>query len=150
MENLTKNNLDLWLEARGVYSDLLSKITEADLKKKLEPSLNSIGYLIRHIADMETIFVKNAFNPSFENNPITVIEKKDNGQWTNLNELLAYNKLSFEALKAVLEKTSNEEWTAVKDSMKLGKKSKAELLAHMVLHTAHHGGQISMILLHGK
>jgi uncharacterized damage-inducible protein DinB len=150
MENVTKNNLDLWLEARGIFTTMLNTLKESDLKKKMAPSENSIGYLVRHICDMEMIFVKNAFNPAFENNPITVNEKKDTGVWTNLNELRSYSDKSFESLKSELEKTSNEEWAKVFPSQKLGNKSKAELLAHMVSHTAHHSGQIAMIIKYGK
>src|SRR6185312_6519369 len=54
--------LGLWEEGRTRFSRLLEQIKEEDLKKTLAPAPNSVGFLIRHIADVELLFAKNVFN----------------------------------------------------------------------------------------
>jgi hypothetical protein len=47
--NSTEILLSLWIESRTRFSNQLLNITEEDLPKKLLPSVNSVGFLIRHI-----------------------------------------------------------------------------------------------------
>ena len=61
MTTQTQLLLALWVEARTRFSNQLESFTEDDLKKKLLPSQNSIGFLIRHIGDVEWLFAKNVF-----------------------------------------------------------------------------------------
>lgn len=80
--------LALWIEARTRFTNQLSIVTETDLLKKLSPSENSIGFLIRHIGDVELLFAKNIFGATdVKVVAKTVIEKYDTGEWTNLQEL---------------------------------------------------------------
>lgn len=51
-------------ESRTRFSNQRKDITEYDLKKKLHPSVNSIGFLIRHIGEVELLFSKNVFGAS--------------------------------------------------------------------------------------
>ena len=61
MKTKTQLVLELWTEARTRFTKQLESLTEEDLKKKLPPSVNSVGYLIRHIGDVELLFAKNVF-----------------------------------------------------------------------------------------
>jgi hypothetical protein len=89
MKTKTELLLELWIEARTRFVNQLPNLTEEDLKKKLLPSPNSIGFLIRHIGDVELLFAKNVFGAS-DTKVIakTVIAQKDTNEWTNLSELL--------------------------------------------------------------
>ena len=53
--------LALWQEGRTRFTNLLPEISEADLKKKLLPAPNSVGFIIRHVGDVEYLFAKNVF-----------------------------------------------------------------------------------------
>ena len=64
MKTKTQVLIELWEEARTRFSDQLSTIKEEDLKKKLSPSPNSIGFLIRHMGEVELLFSKNVFGAS--------------------------------------------------------------------------------------
>ena len=88
MKTKTEILLELWIESRTRFVNQLSTITTEDLKKKLLPSQNSIGFLIRHIGDVELLFAKNVFGAS-EVKVIakTVIDKYDTNEWINLEEL---------------------------------------------------------------
>ena len=46
-------------EARTRLTLLIELMKTSDLAKKLEPSPNSIGFLLRHISDVELLFSKN-------------------------------------------------------------------------------------------
>lgn len=49
--------LELWTEARTRFTDQLANLTEEDLKKRLPPSVNSVGFLMRHIGDVESYHI---------------------------------------------------------------------------------------------
>jgi hypothetical protein len=63
---MTTQLIDLWTEARTRFSNLLPSIKEEDLLKKLPNTPNSAGFLIRHIGDVEFLFAKNVFKPTFQ------------------------------------------------------------------------------------
>ncbi|MEX2589082.1 MAG: DinB family protein, partial [Chitinophagales bacterium] len=111
MKTKTKILLELWSEARTRFSNQLENISETDLKKKLGESPNSIGFLIRHIGDVELLFAKNVFgDSSVKVTAKTVIAQEDTGEWTDLEALKSYVSESFEQLKSIVEKQKEEDW----------------------------------------
>jgi uncharacterized damage-inducible protein DinB len=150
MKTKTQVFLELWQEARTRFTNQITNITEQDLLKKLGSSPNSIGFLIRHIGDVELLFAKNVFGDS--NVKVvakTVIEKRDTGEWTNLQELKQYVVYSFEALKTIIEKQKDDEWEITITTNEFGTKTKAEALGRIVSHTAYHAGQMAIINKYG-
>lgn len=86
MEPRTTALLALWAEGRTRFTNLLDELTEADLSKKLAPGPNSIGFLVRHIGDVELLFAKNAYGlEGVEVRAATVIAQHDTGEWTDLD-----------------------------------------------------------------
>jgi uncharacterized damage-inducible protein DinB len=151
MKTKTEILIDLWVESRTRFTNQLTSITEADLQKRLLPSQNSIGFLIRHIGDVELLFAKNVFgNPDVKVTAKTVIEKKDTGEWIHLQELLEYVNHSFASLKAIVDKQSNEDWETTITTKEFGTKTKAEAFGRIVSHTAYHAGQMAIINKYGK
>ena len=141
----------LFYEGRTRFSKLLSEIKEADLKKTLAPSLNSAGFLIRHIADVELLFSKNIFKA--ENVQIhakTVIAQRDTGEWTNLQELLSYQQIAHDTLKEIIQIQPESSWQETVTTKEFGTKTKAEALGRIITHTAYHAGQLAIILKYGK
>lgn len=148
----TKTNilLELWIEARTRFTNQIENITEQDLLKKLEPSVNSVGFLIRHIGDVELLFTKNVFGATdVKVVAKTVIAKHDTGEWTNLQELKDYVTYSFEALKSIVEKQTDEDWETTITTNEFGAKTKAEAFGRIVSHTAYHAGQLAIINKYG-
>ncbi|WP_276363234.1 DinB family protein [Daejeonella sp. H1SJ63] len=143
--------ISLWEEGRTRFSKLLSDLTEEDLGKKLAPAPNSVGFLIRHIGDVELLFAKNVFNyEGVKVHAKTVIAQKDTGEWTNLAELLAYDQLAYESLKAAILAHDEEAWEECVITKEFGTKTKAESLGRIITHTAYHAGQLAMILKYGR
>ena len=151
MKSKTQLFIELWEEARTRFSNQLSNITQEDLSKRLLPAPNSIGFLIRHIGDVELLFAKNVFGAQeVKVTAKTVIAQKDTGEWTNLTDLLEYVEYSFQMLKSVLEKQQEEDWEATITTKEFGTKTKAEAFGRIVSHTVHHSGQMAIIKKYGS
>lgn len=147
----TTNLLELWKEARTRFSNQLSQLNEDDLKKKIASNSNSIGFLMRHIGDVELLFAKNVFGDSTVSVIAkTVIDQKDSGEWTNLNELMAYTDKSFEVLKSIISKQSEENWSETIVTKEFGTKTKSEAFGRIISHTTYHAGQIALIKKYGN
>lgn len=150
MNTQTKKFLELWVEARTRFSHQLRTMRTEDLRKKLLPSPNSAGFLLRHIADVELLFAKNVFGASdIKIIAKTVITKQDTGDWVNLKELIEYAAFSHEALKTIIETQSDQDWESTVTTPEFGIKTKAEALGRIVSHTAYHAGQIAIISRYG-
>jgi uncharacterized damage-inducible protein DinB len=151
MKHATQILLELWIEARTRFNNQLATLKEEDLKKKLSPSPNSAGFLIRHIGDVELLFAKNVFGSSeIKVTAKTVIAQKDTGEWTNLPELILYSEHAFESLKAIIQQQKQEDWETTITTKEFGTKTKAEAMGRIVSHTAYHAGQLAIIVKYGK
>lgn len=151
MKTKTQLFLELWIEARTRFSNQLDNITSKDVNKKLTPSVNSVGFLIRHMGEVELLFAKNVFGAS-EVKVIakTVIDKFDSGEWTDVDALKEYVSQSFTQLKEIVEKQSDEDWETTITTKEFGTKTKAEAFGRIVSHTAYHAGQLAIILKYGN
>ena len=151
MKTKTEILLKLWIEARLRFSNQLEHLSENDLKKKLGDSPNSVGFLIRHIGEVELLFAKNVFGDrSVKVTAKTVIEKRDTGQWIDLEELKNYVNDTFEQLKSIVEAQTDTDWETIITTQEFGTKTKAEALGRIVSHSAYHAGQIEIINKYGK
>jgi uncharacterized damage-inducible protein DinB len=143
--------VELWIEARTRFSNQLKNLSDLDLKKRLEGSPNSAGFLVRHIGDVELLFAKNVFGDNtVKVTAQTVIDKRDTGLWTNLNELALYTTESFEKLKSIVEQQNDEDWETEISTKEFGTKTKAEAFGRIISHTAYHAGQLAIINKYGK
>ena len=150
MKTKTALFLELWVEARTRFSNQLENISSLDLTKKLPPSVNSVGFLIRHIGDVELLFAKNVFGATdIKVSAKTVIDKYDTGEWTDLEGLKEYVNFSFEKLKEIVASQSDEDWETTITTKEFGTKSKAEAFGRIVSHTTYHAGQLAIVLKYG-
>ncbi|MBP7515132.1 MAG: DinB family protein [Flavobacteriales bacterium] len=151
MDPRTAAHLALWKEGRTRFTNLLDKLSEADLPKKLAPGPNSIGFLVRHIGDVEMLFSKNVFGlKEVQVRAKTVIAQHDTGEWTDPTTLIAYVRESAEVLERAIAAQSDTDWDTVIETKEFGKKTKAEALGRITTHTAYHAGQIGMLLKYGQ
>lgn len=142
----TQTLLALWRQARTRFSDQLPALTEEDLTKKLPGTQNSVGFLIRHIGEVEMLFVKNVFGEHVQVKAKTLIAQHDTGEWTDLDELLSFVSQSAVALESVISKQTDQDWQREIVTREFGRKTLAESLGRIISHTAHHGGQMAVIL----
>ncbi|WP_342088741.1 DinB family protein [Dyadobacter sp. OTU695] len=142
----TQTLLALWREARTRFSGQLSLLTAQDLTKRLPGTQNSVGFLIRHVGEVEMLFAKNVFGGSVQVKAKTLIAQRDTGEWTDLDELLSFVQQSAEALEQVIGSHDPQGWDREIVTKEFGRKTLAESLGRIISHTAHHGGQIAVIL----
>jgi uncharacterized damage-inducible protein DinB len=140
-----------YIETRSRLKLLLDQLSEPELRKSLHPVPNSIGFLLRHIADIELLFSKNVFKAvDVQVKARTVIDKKDTGEWTNLNELIEYLEKSQSVLTKIIVNQPNDSWEELITTNEFGTKTKIEAYGRIISHTAYHTGQIALILKYGK
>ncbi|ERM82226.1 DNA damage-inducible protein DinB [Rhodonellum psychrophilum GCM71 = DSM 17998] len=150
MKTKTEILIELWVEARTRFSNQLENITQSDLTKTLGDSPNSVGFLLRHIGDVELLFAKNVFGEStVKVMAKTVIDKRDTGEWTDLEALKSYVSDSFEQLKSIVEKQTDEDWETNIVTKEFGTKTKAEAFGRIISHTTYHAGQLAIINKYG-
>ena len=151
MEAKTKSEMffELWREARTRFSDQLLNLRAEDLTKKLPLTQNSVGFLVRHIGDVELLFARNIFGSDVKVSARTLIAQHDSGEWTNLPELIDYVRYSGEMLGAIIKQQNDSDWESTVTTKEFGEKTKAESLGRIISHTAHHGGQLAIILKYG-
>jgi uncharacterized damage-inducible protein DinB len=143
--------LELWQEARTRFVNQLAAITPAQLTWRLGTAPNSVGFLIRHIGDVELLFAKNVFGEAqLKASAKTVIEKRDTGEWTDLQALVAYIQESHDSLASIVSAQTEADWATVISTKEFGSKTKAEALGRIISHTAYHAGQMAMILKYGN
>jgi len=142
----TQHHLGLWKEERTRFTNQLKDLRADELPLRIAPASNSIGFLIRHMADVELLFAKNVFGaPDVKVTAKTVIAGRDTGEWTDLDELLEYAGLAAEKLEAIIAQQSATDWEDTITTKEFGTKSKAEALGRIVSHTAYHAGQMALI-----
>lgn len=150
METNTKLLLELWKEGRTRFSNQLSELKVDDLTKKIGTSPNSVGFLIRHIADVELLFAKNIFgNADVKVSAKTVIDKRDTGEWTDLQSLLDYQQYAFDSLGSAISLQSETDWQTQVTTKEFGTKTKAEAFGRILSHTSYHAGQLAIVLKYG-
>jgi uncharacterized damage-inducible protein DinB len=143
--------LALWQEGRTRFTNLLPEISAEDLKRKLLPARNSVGFIIRHVGDVEFLFAKNVFQlPDLKVHAKTIIDQRDTGEWTDLEQLINYITQSGDVLKKAIESQGEDDWAQSITTKEFGTKTKAESLGRIVTHTAYHAGQLKLILKYGK
>jgi len=150
MKTKTQLLLELWMEARTRLTNQLDDLEETDLTRTLGDAPNSVGFLLRHMGDVELLFAKNVFgDDSVKVTAKTLIEGKDTGVWTDLEELKDYLSRAFNELKQIVEKQNDSDWEQTINTKEFGEKTKAEAFGRIISHTAYHAGQISIIHKYG-
>lgn len=150
MKSTTEAFIEAWIESRMRFSNQLQAITAEDLRKKLPPSVNSAGFLIRHVGDVELLFAKNIFGAAeVKVSAKTVIDKYDTGEWIHLEELKEYVAHSFDTLLSIVEKQTATDWETQVTTKEFGTKTKAEAFGRIVSHTVYHAGQLALVLKYG-
>lgn len=140
----------LWIEARTRFTNQLPAISASDLPKKLGASPNSVGFLIRHIGEVELLFAKNVFGDNtVKVTAKTVIDKRDTGEWTDIEALKKYVAESFEKLGNIVEKQTDADWESTITTQEFGTKTKAEAFGRIISHTTYHAGQLAIINKYG-
>lgn len=147
---MTQQLLQLYKMGRTRLSNQFPNLQEKDLLKKLHPNSNSIGFLLRHISEVENLFAKNVFGLDVRVKAFTIGKGiHDSGKFTLLEEELKALSDSAATLEQAILMQKEEDWEKSITTAEFGTVTKTEALARIVSHTAYHAGQIGLILKYG-
>ena len=107
----TKHFYDAYNEARTRLALVLKTLTPEHTTRKLAGVPNSVGFLLRHIGDVELLFSKNVFkNSEITVKAQTVIDQKDSGEWVDLQELLEYLEHAAQVISTTIAQQDDDSW----------------------------------------
>ncbi len=140
---------DMWKMGRTRLTNQLDYISEDDLLKRVHSESNSVGWLLRHIAEVEFLFAKNDFGRDLNIKAQTIGSiAKDRGQFNELDSLLKLIEKAEEELGAAIRGV--EEWDGEITTAEFGTVTRAEALGRIMTHTAYHAGQIGLAKKYGE
>ena len=147
--NQTQAILELWQESRTRLTNQFTQLNESDLLKRLHPQSNCVGFLLKHIGEVEQLFARNVFGLDIKGSIETIGVGKDKGQFTNLQELLDYLEESKVNLEQAINKVLPDGWQEEITTKEFGTRTKAKAIGRITSHTAYHAGQIGIIVKYG-
>ncbi len=147
--NQTQAILELWLESRTRLTNQFTQLNESDLLKRLHPQSNCVGFLLKHIGEVEQLFARNVFGLDIKGSIETIGVGKDKDQFTNLQELLDYLEESKVNLEQAINKVLPDGWQEEITTKEFGTRTKAQAIGRITSHTAYHAGQIGIIVKYG-
>ncbi len=146
MENM---QFSMWKMGRKRLTSQVDGIQQVDLLKRLDSESNSVGWLLRHIAEVGLLFSKNVFGCELEVKAQTIGSlAKDRGQFTELKSLTELIKRAGIELEAAIKEVND--WNEEVTTDEFGTGTKAEALSRIMTHTAYHAGQTALAKKYGK
>ncbi|MEX2347870.1 MAG: DinB family protein [Balneolaceae bacterium] len=139
----------MWKMGRTRLTNHLEEIKAEHLLNRLHLDSNSVGWMLRHIAEVELLFAKNVFGRDLAVKAQTIGSiAKDRGQYDEIQPLFdLIEKAEQELGKAIQE---IEDWEGEVTTAEFGTVTKAEALARIMTHTAWHSGQLKLAVKYGK
>ncbi len=140
---------DMWKMGRTRFTNQLNMVSKEDLLKRVHSDSNSIGWLLRHIAEVELLFAKNVFGRELNIKAQTIGSiAKDRGQFDELEPLLELSERAGKELSAAIQEI--EDWNSEVSTAEFGTITSAEALGRITSHTAYHAGQIALAKKYGE
>lgn len=140
---------EMWKMGRSRLTNLMDKITDENLLNRLHPDSNSVGWLVRHIAEVELLFAKNVFDRELTLKAQTIGSiARDRGQFDQLEPLIELTDRAEKELSQAIEDVEN--WEEKVTTAEFGTVTRKEALARIMTHTAYHAGQVSLALKYGS
>ena len=124
------------------------RVTPETAALRLNESAASIGFIFRHIGETINLFGQFFGIPTDVTN--TTMGHTDVGQPFDVEYSRQLVARGYGAFKELIENSSDEDWLKPVDTPFFGTVPRIRLFAHVLFHTSHHAGQISLTLSKGK
>ena len=124
------------------------RVTEENANLRLNDTTASIGFIYRHIGETIHLFGQFFGIPTDIKN--TTMGEIDTGQHHDVSRSRELIERGYKMLQDVVENSPEEDWLKPIDTPFFGTVSRVRLLAHVLFHTSHHAGQISLTLSKGR
>ena len=140
--------LDMLAQNRTTCSFAFDQITDENVHLRLNEETASIGFIYRHVGEMMNLFGLFFGLPVEPQN--TTLGQIDTGQGQNRDVSQDLVETGYAMFEAYVETTADDAWHYLIETPFFGPVSRGLLFSHVLFHTAHHAGQISLTLSRGK
>lgn len=142
----TRRLLAMWEMSRTRLTRLLPEMDEGTLERRLHPHANSVGFLLRHIGEVDRLFARNVFGADIRVKALTLGIQPSERDMGSAEELQAYLEESASLLRQAILEQGDEEWDSTVTTAEFGTVTRHEALARNLSHTAYHAGQVALIV----
>lgn len=122
----------------------LNRITEENAAWRVNEAAASIGFIYRHIGETMNLFGNFFGRQTGVQN--TTMGAEDRGQHFAVAESRGLVERGYAMLEGLVAEMPDEAWLDTVETPFFGTVSRARLFSHVLFHTAHHSGQISLTL----
>jgi len=137
--------LTIWRTIQELFHKTAKSVPEKDLTLKIGAA--SIGYMLRHNAEVEYMFGEWFFGRKMPESLVLTTNTGPVGskaEYTNLAELLDLLAASNEFMTEAMRDLPEEKWNEPVETP-IGSSTPLEAVARLIYHTGLHAGQISLI-----
>ncbi|WP_248565442.1 DinB family protein [Paenibacillus sp. L3-i20] len=139
--------LPIWEAIQSRFHKMVKGLPEGDLVLQIGPA--SIGYMLRHNAEVEYMFADWFFGYPMPSELEVVTNRgpgggKNKPTFTNLDELVALLEASNSYLIEAMRSLPDEKWHQSVETP-MGPSTPIEAIGRLMYHTGIHAGQISLI-----
>jgi len=140
--------LNILIQNRAANSFALDQITSDNADFRLNEQTSSAGFVYRHIGETINLFGTFFGLPTDVEN--TTMGEAENGQGQDIKKGKKLVEKGYEMLQKLIENMSDADWLEPIETPFFGTIPRIRLFAHILFHSSHHAGQISLILAKGK
>jgi len=140
--------LNILTQNRAANSFALDQITSDNADFRLNEQTSSAGFVYRHIGETINLFGTFFGLPTDVEN--TTMGEAENGQGQDIKKGKKLVEKGYEMLQKLIENMSDADWLEPIETPFFGTIPRIRLFAHILFHSSHHAGQISLILAKGK
>jgi len=149
-QSTTERYSALFDQGRTRLTEWLDDVADEDLSRRLHPEANTLGWMLRHIGEVELLFAKNIFGRDLNVKATTIGpnagKRQDVGSATEVRALL---KRSGQELGDAIAAQDEADWTR-EVTADFGTLPLQEALARILTHTAYHAGQAHLTMKYGE
>lgn len=143
--------LPVWNAIQQRFHDMVKGLQEDDLQLQLANDSATVGYMLRHNAEVEYMFAFWFFGLPMPEELKVLTSRGSGGStavFTNLNELIGLLEASNAHLIEGMSRLPEEKWH---ETMKcpIGPSTPLEAVGRLMYHTGIHSGQISFLRKYG-
>jgi len=137
----------VWRAVRDRFQKSMSALKSEELSLKLSDDTSSIGFMVRHNAEVEYMFAEWFFQRQAPEGLVyqTNGPSTDDSAFSDLTSLIAFSEASDQYLSQAMEDLPSEAWDQPVTSPPMGVSTPREALGRVLYHAGLHAGQIALI-----
>ncbi|MCR8644513.1 DinB family protein [Paenibacillus sp. N1-5-1-14] len=139
----------IWRTVRDRFTKSMLTLTEEELSLRIATGTSSVGFILRHNAEVEYMFAEWFFNKKAPEGLTYVTNGPDKGEavYGDVAELLAFLEASDQHLSAAMQELPENAWDEPVSSP-IGSSTPREAIGRVLYHAGLHGGQVGLIRKH--